>query len=104
MERRRRFLQNLAYVCDFKKGGYFCTAIGVENHRTRSQFWGFSNRETEKIVSFLNIALNVLHDASNLPTLDLATASAFIQLCTDFTDSCIKEEYKSVQREAVTAF
>jgi hypothetical protein len=102
MERRRRFLQNLAYVCDFKKGGNSCTAIGLENCRTRYQFWVASNRETEKIVSFLNIALNILRGASNPPTPDLAaTVSAFIQLCADFATSRIGEEHRSVQREAV---
>lgn len=101
MERRRRFLQNLAYVCDFKKGGDSCTAIGLESRQSCYLFWVASNNMIEKIVSFLNTALNILMSANSQPVSDLAaTESAFIQLCVDFATSRIDLERKNLEREA----
>ncbi|CAG8153676.1 unnamed protein product, partial [Penicillium salamii] len=101
MERRRRFLQNLAYVCDFEKGGDSCTAIGLESRQSCYLFWVASNSMIEKIVSFLNTALNILMSANSQPVSDLAaTESAFIQLCVDFATSRIDLERKNLEREA----
>jgi hypothetical protein len=101
MEKRRRFLQNLAYVCDFKKGGDSCTAIGLEDCQAGYCFWVASNKESDETIPFLNKALGVLRGANSLPTSDLAaTESALTQLCTKFATSRIKLEHKSFQREA----
>lgn len=58
--RRRRFLQNLCYICEFKKGGSACTAIGLEELDTCYNFCVASNNETDKIATFLQNVLNVL--------------------------------------------
>jgi hypothetical protein len=101
MEIRRRFLRNLAYVCDFEKGGDSCTAIGLENCHTGYCFWVASNKKSHEIITFLKKALGVLSGASSLPTSDLAaTESDLTQLCTDFAARRIALEHKNFQREA----
>ena len=103
MEKRRRFLQNLAFVCDFMKGGGSCTAIGLESCQTSYRFWVAANKMIDKIIPFLNQVLNILRGASNLPTPELTgTESALIRLCTSFATSRIREEHTSLKREVVS--
>ncbi|KAL2205631.1 hypothetical protein CC79DRAFT_1311078 [Sarocladium strictum] len=59
---RRSFLQALAYLCDFQKGGPSCTSIGVEDAQSQYIFWVASNDDTcgERIASFLYKVLRLL--------------------------------------------
>ena len=44
---RRSFLNNLAYICDFKKGGATVTAIALEQRPARVVFWVVANENVK---------------------------------------------------------
>jgi hypothetical protein len=53
-EVRRKFLNELAYMCDYDKGGDTVTAIGLESTPQRYVFWVASNScPKRKIIPFL---------------------------------------------------
>lgn len=98
---RRRFLSNLCYICDFKKGGDTCTAIALEDSPTCYRFWIASNKESERIVAFVEKVLSILRDTDALPSSSLAGAkSQFVLYCADFAGHRIKHEAKCLRREA----
>lgn len=98
---RRRFLSNLSYICDFKKGGDSCTAIALEDSLTCYRLWIASNKESERIVAFVKKALSILRDTGTLPSSSLAHAkSRFILYCADFATHRITDEAKCLRREA----
>ncbi len=59
----RRFLKHLAYMCDFRKGGTTCTAIGLEETKDKYVFWVASNEKSVKAEKFLR---NCLSGLSNM--------------------------------------
>jgi hypothetical protein len=60
-EVRRRFLNELAYMCDYDKGGDTVTAIGLESTPQRYVFWVASNScPKRKIIPFLESLLATL--------------------------------------------
>jgi hypothetical protein len=64
-ELRRRFLCELAYICDFDKGGDTVTAIGLESNPQKCVLWVASNScPRKKIVPFLESLLAKLRDTS----------------------------------------
>ena len=68
-ELRRRFLSELAYVCDYDKGGDTATAIGLESTPQRYVFWVGANTNPQKrIVPFLETLLAKLRDISTAAT------------------------------------
>ena len=68
-ELRRRFLSELAYVCDYDKGGDTVTAIGLESTPQRYVFWVGANTSPEKrIVPFLEALLAKLRGISTAAT------------------------------------
>jgi hypothetical protein len=85
---RRKFLSELAYMCDFDKGGDTVTAIGLESTPQRHVFWVASNTcPRKKIVPFLESLLAELRDLSNtvgpgLPEEALRIASRCIHFAT----------------------
>lgn len=100
-EKSRRFLQHLCYVCDYKKGGDTCTAIGLEDCQASYRFWVASNSGTANIVAFLKDALRTLSNSVNSARSDLDTKkSAFVQICAEFAGKRIKEEQKLLLKEA----
>ncbi|RMJ19798.1 hypothetical protein CDV36_000455 [Fusarium kuroshium] len=61
---RRRFLKNLCFVCDYKKGGDTTTSIAVENRPDCFMFWVAGNvTPSPKVVEFLNGVLSHLQGA-----------------------------------------
>lgn len=99
-KRRRMFLCNLSYVCDFEKGGKSCTAIGLEESQTCYKFWVASNTARSKIVDFLKDALGRLKDVASHPPQDLeAKKTAFVDFCLEFAKERIKKEVKCLHRE-----
>lgn len=62
---RRRFLQNLAFLCDYGKGGPSTTAICVEDRQDCYVAWVASNKGAPpKVVAFLASILEILRTAS----------------------------------------
>ncbi|KAF7515266.1 hypothetical protein PCG10_003542, partial [Penicillium crustosum] len=70
---RRRFLQNLAYMCDFEKGGKTCTAIGLQECETCYRLWLASNEENGQTKEFLQKVLLSLQKISEDPEVEEAT-------------------------------
>ncbi|KAE8371068.1 hypothetical protein BDV26DRAFT_149488 [Aspergillus bertholletiae] len=100
---RRRFLQNLSYICDFKKGGSTCTAIGLEESSTCYKFWVASNTvkgsAMAEVVRFLKCILQALQEANHRPLPEFKSEEAtIVRLCIDFSAARIKEERKCVFR------
>lgn len=61
---RRRFLKNLCFICDYKKGGDTTTSIAVENRPDCFMFWVAGNvTPSPKVVDFLSGVLGHLQDA-----------------------------------------
>ncbi|OJK01294.1 hypothetical protein ASPACDRAFT_1879878 [Aspergillus aculeatus ATCC 16872] len=92
--RRRRFLRNLAFVCDFTKGGISCTAIGLEDSETCYRFWISSNASVDKIVEFAKNALSRLKRFTTITgDIDGGQYKAeFTGFCLDFAISRVKKE------------
>ncbi|KAJ5471807.1 hypothetical protein N7539_008750 [Penicillium diatomitis] len=91
----RRFLQNLCFICDFKKGGSACTAIGLEELDTCYNFCIASNRETGKIAAFLKTSLGILKSGAHLTAADDdREESRFLHLCLEFAADRIEGERK----------
>jgi hypothetical protein len=64
-ELRRRFLSELAFLCDHKKGGDSVTAIGLEQTPQGYVFWVAANTcPKTKIVPFITKLLSRLKDTS----------------------------------------
>ena len=63
---RRGFLSELAYVCDYRKGGDTVTAIGLESTPEHYIFWVAANtRPAKKVVPFLqSLLLKLKHVAT----------------------------------------
>ncbi|KAJ5751468.1 uncharacterized protein N7511_008433 [Penicillium nucicola] len=96
---RRKFLQNLSYICDFEKGGNSCTAIGVEEKDTYYKFWVASNSVNRKVVEFLESALSTLKIAgSHGPTESERDKIDFVEFCIRFASSRVKKETQSLFR------
>ncbi|KAL0935497.1 uncharacterized protein CTRU02_210088 [Colletotrichum truncatum] len=58
---RRRFLKNLCFFCDYKKGGESTTALGLEEQEGSCVFWISSNEGVgDHVVLFLNNVLAML--------------------------------------------
>jgi hypothetical protein len=61
---RRQFLDELAFLCDHKKGGDSCTAIGLGQTPQHFVFWVAANKCPERsIVPFLIELLTILEGA-----------------------------------------
>jgi hypothetical protein len=85
---RRRFLNELAYMCDYDKGGDTVTAIGLESTPQRYVFWVASNSCPKgKIVPFLESLLIALRRTS-------ATTEDIAVQCISFAATRVKK-YRS---------
>ena len=89
----RTFLRNLAYICDFDKGGDTCTAIGLQESGTRYSFWIASNENSGKITGFLRDALELLRNVNDLSETELPQKKAeFVNFCVVFAKRRITKE------------
>ena len=67
---RRSFIDMLAYICDYQKGGSTVTAIALEETPAAVVFWVAANKNvSQKVVPFLtailkNLARHSLHGAT----------------------------------------
>lgn len=65
-ELRRTFLEQLAYVCDFVKGGDTVTAIALEAHPSGATYWIASNKEpNEGVILYVHEILKLLGNLSS---------------------------------------
>lgn len=64
---RRRFLRNIAFLCDYKKGGPSTTSIAVEDRHDCNLFWVASNEEPpDSVLEFLRSVLEVVRGFPSL--------------------------------------
>lgn len=103
---RRRFLSNLAFLCDYKKGGDSTTAIAIEDTAEHYKFWIAMNRKPSQdkdVVLHTRTVLSLLKRASKLPVeetgeLEMAILRISIKLATERISKEAKLLSASVQR------
>ncbi|TPX18316.1 uncharacterized protein E0L32_011765 [Thyridium curvatum] len=95
---RRRLSRNLAYICDYDKGGKTTTSIGIEDSTSSYVFWVATNdpRNQGRLMDFLRSILHRLRGISrvsdpNHSWLD-GQEDACAQECTKFAARRIKKE------------
>ncbi|PMD67018.1 uncharacterized protein K444DRAFT_510514, partial [Hyaloscypha bicolor E] len=60
-ELRRSFMDKLAYICDFKKGGSTATALALQKTYQGATFWIATNETVKlKVIEFLQQILQLL--------------------------------------------
>jgi hypothetical protein len=100
-ESRRRFLQDLAYICDSQKGGDTCTAIGIEESSHNYTFWVAVNKARDEITEFLKDVLKILRISVNLSVQEMEThREMLIRDCIEFASLRINEEKKLLFKAA----
>jgi len=92
---RRRFLMNLAFMCDYDKGGPTTTALAVEDKTDSYIFWVAVNdpdsesktiNTIERIIGLLRLRLHSTQDQLH------ATQDQFIKKCINNSQCRIKKE------------
>ncbi|KAI3558697.1 hypothetical protein CABS01_05363 [Colletotrichum abscissum] len=100
---QRRFFKNLAFLCDYRKGGRTATAIAVENRYDCYVFWVASNEGAgDKVVDFLEDVLKTLRMFREpINELDRATAEvALVVRCTAFASDRLRQEARILRNSA----
>ncbi|OAT13011.1 hypothetical protein BDBG_08286 [Blastomyces gilchristii SLH14081] len=93
---RRGFLNELAYVCDYDKGGDTVTAIGLESTPQGSTFWVASNTSpAAKVIPFLKVLLQTLERIANVNAPSQGDKEDIAKLCIYFGSKRIKK-YRSI--------
>ncbi|KAK6954732.1 hypothetical protein Daesc_004701 [Daldinia eschscholtzii] len=92
---RRRLLSNLAYLCDYDKGGDMTSAVALEDNDQCHVFWVASNtsRAGNKNLEFLQSSLKKIHLIITLGEEQRSTLEAeFTRACIDFAEHRVKKE------------
>jgi len=92
---RRRFLRNLAFVCDYEKGGPTSTAIAVEERSDKYVFWYATNKSgvSSKVSTFLKSILAELKRIAMAAAPDAySNGGELARMCTEFARNRAKEE------------
>lgn len=98
---RRRFLKNLAFLCDYNKGGDTTTAFAVESREDCYVFWVASNEGAKnKVTRFLGDILERVRNATGLPDQRDAIEKALV-VTTQFANARIKKEARMLRNMAV---
>jgi hypothetical protein len=80
---RRQFLGNIAFLCDFAKGGRTCAAVALESTKNCYNLWIGSNVTSGSICSFLEKVLQTLNAAAK--TSDKKAMAAEEAVLLDYT-------------------
>jgi hypothetical protein len=99
---RRKFIQFLAYTCDFQKGGDTVTAIGVEQRDDQVIYWIASNRDVEdQVILHLKWCLGELRkvSAEEVPANDLYDGG-IVEMKQKFVNDCISFAGQKVSKVA----
>jgi hypothetical protein len=83
---RRRYLSDLAYICDYEKGGETVTAIGLERTPEHHIFWIAANSSpATKIAPFLRDLLSRLASVASAPATAIdKEIEAIAKICIKF--------------------
>lgn len=107
-ERRRRLLDNLAYLCDYDKGGETTAAIGLEEKPDRFIFWVSSNLRgaNNKVKDFLAARLDEIKTIQRHGDERVSLEDRFTQRCIEFAKNRVSKEAKVLQnkiRQCITS-
>ncbi|KAI0010792.1 hypothetical protein F4779DRAFT_576130 [Xylariaceae sp. FL0662B] len=95
--KRRRFLRNLSYLCDYEKGGQTTCSIGIEDRPECFNFWVASNKISvvEKMIAFLEPTLKNVKRTIGLGGEKREDGEKkLIHMCIQFAKSRVKKEMK----------
>lgn len=94
---RRRFLDDLAYVCDYGAGNDTGVAIALQSLPQRCVLWIASNTPpTRHIVAFARRVLDTIQKISNTASVCQGEKERFITTCVEFAAPQIREEMSSL--------
>lgn len=88
---RRRFVRNLAFICDYKKGGVSSTSVSVEEDDDCFRFWVSANQGVE------SATLKFLKSILNTVTAHQVDLEGLARDCTSF---CRQRVYNNTRRLA----
>lgn len=92
---RRRFLGNIAFFCDYTKGGRTSTAVAIEDGRICNTFWVSSNEgPQEEVRTFVESVITKAKAFHAIP--DDQKAEAEI----DLTGQCINFALSRIRKQA----
>jgi hypothetical protein len=83
---RRRFLTDVAYICDYDSEGKTATAIGLESTRYESVFWVASSSSPEKmIIAFAKSLLaKISHNLTSKESSSSTATRDVFEICIEF--------------------
>jgi len=97
---RRRFLKNLSYICDYRKGGDTTTSMALEQTNQNCVFWVAANSTpNDKVIVFLGEVLEMLEDEpKGTETEQKALGLRLAKKCAEFAAPRLKKESKLLHR------
>lgn len=97
---RRRFLKNLSYICDYRKGGDTTTSMALEQTNQNCVFWIAANSTpNDKVIGFLEEVLEMLkNEPKGTETEQKALGTRLAKKCADFAAPRLKKESKLLHR------
>lgn len=101
-ELRRTFLGQLAYVCDYAKGGDTVTAIALQGQPSGVTFWVASNKNmSDSTIFFLRGILNTLHNIASSHSQSSELENELAKRCIKF-NLCRLKTYQDFMRKNIT--
>ncbi|KAF0644504.1 hypothetical protein FPSE5266_00887 [Fusarium pseudograminearum] len=99
---RRRFLKNLSYICDYRKGGDTTTSMALEDKQKSVVFWVAANSTpNDKAIAFLTEVLELLRNGpKETETEQKALNGRLARICAEFAAPRLKKECKLLHRAA----
>lgn len=99
---RRRFLRNMAFLCDYKKGGASSAAVAVEDRKDCNVFWIASNEgPPEGVGTFLKSVIMAAKAFFTMPADQKPEAALDLtNKCVDFASSRIKKQAHGLSSSA----
>jgi hypothetical protein len=97
-----RFLDNLAYICDYDKGGLATSAISLETTPEQYRFWIASNcpKCSAKSVPFLRDCLQSVRTITDSSAYEkVSLQEIFIRSCVQFAKRRVKKEAAMLMTE-----
>ncbi|KAK1574183.1 uncharacterized protein LY79DRAFT_524315 [Colletotrichum navitas] len=98
---RRRFLKNLCFLCDYKKGGDSTTAIAVEEREDCYVFWVSSNEGPgESVTRHLSDVLDHVQRFASHSEDRVTSEEALLVMCTAFASLRIRQLIRILRNAA----
>lgn len=99
---RRRFLKNLAFLCDYMKGGPSSTAVAVEDRANCNVFWISSNEEpSEDTRKFLEFVITTVKNSHALTESQKTQAeNSLARKCVEFASMRVRKQARGLSSSA----